>query len=195
MQPLYLDALRDIAIEHIPKAQAAIIQAKGSPRDYLCLSLYGTTVSVLATAATPAIEQAAAQLLQYVMQLSIAWDDKLTTAERKRVEGYAIVAANELCTLTERTIPWLPAALVEAPEPKAPQAPAPTIQAAPPIALPSPGTMLTTDAAAQLLNVKPQTMRSWASKQTGPRSLRIVKAGRSNTYYADDVLRIMRDGR
>jgi hypothetical protein len=160
------------------------------------LSLYGTTVSVLATAATPAIEQAAARLLQYVMQLSFSGDDiKLTAAQRRRVEGYAIAAANELCVLTERTISWLPAALVEAPEPEAPPAPTPTIQATPQIALPPPGTMLTTDAAAQLLNVKPQTMRSWASKQTGPRSLRIVKAGGFNTYYADDVLRIMVEGR
>lgn len=192
MKQLYLDALRDIAIEHIPKAQAALLQAKGRPKDYLCLSLYGTTVSVLATAATPAKEQAAARLLQYVMQLSFSGDDnKLTAVERKRVEGYAIAAAHELCTLTERTIPWLPAALAEAPEPEAP--PAPTIQAAPQITLPPPGINLTTQEAARLLNRADQTLRGWASKDSGP--LRPIRCGTKRlAWSSDDIRKLIEKG-
>lgn len=195
MKQLQLDALRDIAAEHIPRAQKILDHAKGQPKDALCVSLYGTTVSILATAATPATEHAAALLLQYVMQLSINWEDKLTALERRRIEGCAIEAAKQLCTFTEQTIPWLSNAVIEAPDPE-PEAPTPLPQhtTTQQIALPPSGTMLTTEEVAALLNVKEQTVRMWASKQTGPKSLQRVKAGRANTYLADDVIEAMKKG-
>lgn len=194
MKQLHIDALRDIAIEHIPRAKKIRDQARGQPKDDLCLSLYGTMVSVLATARTPAKEQAAARLLQYVMQLSFSGDDiKLTAAERKRVEGYAIAAANELCILTERTIPWLPATLEEVPEPEALPAPAPITQAAPPIALPPPDINLTTAETARLLNRADQTLRGWASKDDGP--LRPIRCGTKRlAWSSNDVRRLMIEG-
>jgi len=190
MKQLHLDALRDIALEHIPKAQAALIQAKGRSKDYLCQSLYGTTVSVLATASTPATEQAAANLLQQVMQLSINWDDKLTADTRKRTEGYIVNAANELCTLTGQSIPWLPAAILEESEPETPPAPAIPQTIKPQMKLPQPGTNLTTAEAALLLNVKVGTMLTWSSKETGP--IRPIKTGRSLAWPSDDVIRAMK---
>lgn len=189
MKQLYLDALRDIAIEHIPRARKIRDNAAKMPNGHYLGALYETPMFVLSKSAAPAIEKAAAHLLEAIMSLSIEWEIKKTTAERKRLEGCAIDAANELCTLTGQSIPWLPAALVEAPEPETQPAPALPQATKPQIYLPPPGINLTTKVAAQLLNRKPQTLQDWASKDNGP--MRPIKNGRSLAWPSDEVLRLM----
>ena len=189
MKQLYLDALRDIAIEHIPRARKIRDNAAKMPNDHYLGALYETPMFVLSKSATPAIEKAAAHLLEAIMSLSIDWEIKKTTAERKRIERCAIDAANELCTLTGLSIPWLPAALAEEPEQHTPPPPAPQQTTNPPTTLPPPGINLSTAQAAQLLNRKPQTLRAWHSKDNGP--MRPVKNGRSLAWPSDEVLRLM----
>lgn len=189
MKRLYLDALRDIAIEHIPRARKIRDNAAKMPNDHYLYALFQTPLSVLSKSATPAIEQAAARLLQKVMLLSISWDEKITAADRKRIEGYTIDAANELCTLTGQSITWLPASLVEAPEPEAPPAQVLPQATKPQICLPPPGINLTTKDAARLLNRQPQTLRSWASKGNG--LMQPIKIGSSLAWPSDEVRRLM----
>lgn len=199
MKQLYIDALRDMAIEYIPRAQKIRDNAAKMPNDHYLAALFETPIFVLGKAATPAIERAAAHLLLQVMQLSINWDEKLTTADRKKVEGYAVNAMHELCGLAGQSIPsWLPAAVEEVPEPEElvvpPQTSKSQIVSKPQPELPSPGTSLTTAEAAELLKVKPGTMRKWACKEAGPAGLRVIKNGRRNTYLSDDVIKLISEG-
>lgn len=199
MKRLHLDALRDMAIEYIPKAK--LIHAKAwASRDALHWELLTIAFLVKLAATAPAKEQAAAVLLNYLMMLSVILDEenKLTKSERKNMEAVAINAAHELCSLVERQPPaWLPPANFESEEVEPDEVEKkPKTQPLPelPRVLPQPGTMITTKQVAKLLNVGEQTVRLWASKGSGPLELRRVKAGRLNTYHADVVIKLAKEG-
>jgi hypothetical protein len=96
MEQIKLTALRDFAIQHLPRAQAV---KTSLPPDLYQRTLYGFAALVPANA--PAIEQAAAHLLQTVLGLSIEWED----ANGQLSDHHAVEAAKELCALTGHTIP------------------------------------------------------------------------------------------
>lgn len=190
MQPIKLAALRDFALAHLPRAQAV---PKGPASDQYNITLYG--IAALTSSTAPAVQQAAATLLQSVMSLSIQWDadGKLTPAQRQQAERQTIEAATELCTLTCTVIPWLADALtIPAPAPEPLPAATPIVSFSQQITRPPPGINLDTATAAALLGVQPQTMRSWASKDDGP--LQCIKGGRANLWPSDDVIRLMDEG-
>ena len=199
MKQLYLDALRDIAIEYIP--QAKLIHVKtGQSRNNLSWELLSTAFLVQLAATASAKEQAAAALLNHLMALSVIWDEdhqKLTKSERRLTELAAISAAHTLYTLIEKQPPaWLPPESLES-EQANPVEETPKIKPStnePSRTLPQPGTMIGTKETADLLKVKEQTLRSWVSKGSGPEGLSMVKAGRKNTYRTDDVLKLMLSG-
>lgn len=192
MEIIKATALRDFAIQHLPRAQKV---SPSMPAHQYQLTLYGVTALISPTA--PAIQQAAATLLRSTLTLLIEWDDdgRLTPAQRHATEQQAIQDATELCTLTGHTIPWLPA-LSALPEPTPasppappPQQPAPTV---PPLPLLQPGETQTTKVAAKYLGVTEQTMRSWVSNDNGP--LVPVKQGTRNGWPTAELVRLKRDG-
>jgi len=190
-----LTALRDIAIDHLPRAQKV---TRAMPTDQYHTTLYGLTALVSPTA--PATQQAAAELLQTVLSLLIKWGDdiKLTADNRGFAEVKAIQQATELCTLTGLTITWLPALpqLVESVQP----VPTPAVvdtQPAPVTVAPSVPTQLygetqTTKVAAAYLGVCSQTMRAWKMNDNGP--LSPVQQGTRNGWRTADLVRLKRDG-
>jgi hypothetical protein len=189
MDNLKLAALRDFAILHFPRAQTI---GPGLAGDDYNRTLYGIAALVPATA--PATVQAAATLLQPVMRLSIVWEaeGRMTAAMRQQVAQEAVDAAQELCTLTGTTIPWLGVASILAPavEPVAPvPPPIPTLPARP---LLQPGPNQTTEDAARYLGVQPNTMRKWAMYGSGP--IKSVMLGVRHGWPTVELERLGREG-
>ncbi len=199
MEHIKLIALRDFAVEHMPRAQKV---SRLMPADQYHTTLYGLTALVSPTAT--AAQQAAAELLQTVLSLLIEWGDdvKLTADDRRIAEAKAIQQTMELCALTGLTIAWLPTLpqlgeavellqptqkplVVEATLPEAATATSP-----PPVQLH--GETQTTRAAAAYLGVTEQTMRAWASNDNGP--LVPIKQGTRNGWRTEDLVRLKRDG-
>jgi len=191
MEQIKLSALRDFAIQHFPRAQTV---KTGLPAGDYQRTLYGFAALVSANA--PATETVAAHLLQTVLRLQIEWpaEDKLSPYQRQQAEHEAVQAASELCTLTSVAIPWLASALATpAPLPVPSSVPIATIPA-PASARPAlqPGPNQTTEDAARYLGVKPQTMREWASKDSGP--LRPIKLGTRNGWPTAELVRLSVEG-
>jgi hypothetical protein len=184
-----LAALRDFAIQHFPRAQMV---ATSLPAGDYQRTLYGFAALVSANA--PATEAVAAHLLQTILRLQIEWPEegKLSAYQRQQVEHEAVEAASELCDLTGTAIPWLASAIAvpvrAAPEP-APVPIPPPVAARPAL---QPGPNQTTEDAARYLGVKPQTMRAWASADSGP--LRPVTLGRRNGWPTSELERLAREG-
>lgn len=190
MEQVKLSALRDFAIKHFPRAQTV---ATTLPADDYQRTLYG--FAALASANSPATEMIAAHLLQTVLRLQIEWpaEGKMSSYQRQQVEQEAVEAAAELCTLTGTAIPWLASALAT---PTPAPVPAPVLTPAPAPAVPrpalQPGPNQTTEDAARYLGVKPQTMRAWASTDSGP--LQPVILGRRNGWPTSKLERLAREG-
>lgn len=189
-----LDALRDFAIEHLPAAQRQRQLAKrfGGGTDEYYRALFVVTVQTQGSVTVSSIEERAARLLEQLMLLALE-------NGYKGIENTIIAAANDLASLTCTTIPWLPTSLDEPSfelkaEPIAEPKTEPTHRLARSrnisIADLVPGTLLTTEQAASALGRKPNTLRTWASKQTGdiqPAS----KVGREHRWLTDDILALL----
>jgi hypothetical protein len=192
MELIKVTALRDFAIDHLPRAQKV---SRAMPPDQFHTTLYGLTALISPTA--PASQQAAAELLQTVLSLLIEWGDdvKLTTDQRRFAERGAIQQATELAALTGHVISWLPT-LPSTVEPVQQATPASAPLAAASEASPQPaqlhGKTQTTKVAAKFLGVTEQTMRTWASKDNGP--LVPIKHGRRNGWLTEDLIRIDGEG-
>jgi hypothetical protein len=186
-----LDALRDFAVEHLPVAQRQREQAKrfGIDLDGYHRALAVAAMHTRASATASAIENQAARLLEQLMLLALnhGYDG---------IQNTIIEVANDLASLTHTTISWLPAPQDESPteqmtersaEPKREA----TQQRAHPrsvsIADLAPGQFLTTEQAASALGRKPNTLRTWASKETGDIQP-AFKVGREHRWRADDIL-------
>lgn len=192
MDALKLTALRDFAIGHFPRAQRV---STGLPPHQYQRALYGSTALVSPNA--PAIELAAARLLQSVMSLLIDWGDEVDypADARALTTRRMVLEAQDLCTLTGTEIDWLPragelGALEVEPELEVEQSPPPS--PVPPTLILQPGPTQTTAVAARYLGVAEQTMRSWASNDDGP--LRPIKKGPFNAWPTDELIRLSRVG-
>jgi hypothetical protein len=191
VEQIKLIALRDFAIEHLPRAQSV---PANQPYQQYQRTLYGMAALVPPTA--PAIEQVAAHLLQTALILTMKLDDNIefTPLQRQQAERQAVIAANELCTLTGITIPWLADVFVKTepmptPEPEKVVA-TPTTPTERPLL--QPGPLQTTKDAARYLRVAEQTMRLWASKDDGP--IRPVKRGKYLGWPTDELIRLGQSG-
>jgi hypothetical protein len=188
MDELKLTALRDLAITNFPRARAVPTDI---PTERYNLTLYGFTALVSANA--PAIEQAAAALLNPVLLLSINWgaDVPITADQRHATLQQAVEAAHALCSLTGDVLPWLPAvaALPVSVAPTEPSQPAPVAPVRP-MLQPTPNQ--TTADAARYLGVTAQTMRSWKSNQNGP--IQPVKMGVRNGWPTAELVRLVETG-
>lgn len=193
MNQLQIDSLRDFAIEHLPRAKADREQVNrfGLSHEALYIRLAGITVSVRAKASTTAIEFAAANVLDCVSMLCLVQEPPLTTSQRTNVLGRLAKEAKELCSLTGKTIAWLDAVPAspepEEPEDKTPAPAAPIQNQIPSIA----GRFLTTAEAAKALGIAEQTMRKWASTETGP-VRPSSKVGKTHRWSGDEILAHLR---
>ena len=179
MTPAQIDFLRDFAIDNLPRAQADRIQVSRKGGD-LYTQLAFTAVMVRGKASTTAIEYAAANVLESVCLLQ----QSLSTKHRADTLHNLVNAANNLCLQTGTTIPWLAAAVLE---PELEQAqPAPPAKPLPSIA----GRSFSTSEAAELLGFKEQTLRQWASSQSGP--IQPTKVARRLKWSGDDILAVLR---
>jgi hypothetical protein len=188
METIKLTALRDFAVDHLPRAQQTRSQ-KHQSQDGYHYALYGIATLAQSSATAPAVEQAAARLLHLTMNLSINWEPENQPSARQRhdLSYQAIAAATDLCTLTGTSLSWLADAMKqEAPPP----APPPDPSAQPSSTLPSltPGISLSTKQAAEYLKVKEQTLHKWASEQSGP--LQPTRSNRRLYWQSDDIIRI-----
>lgn len=193
LSQLQLDFLRDEAIKHLPRCQKTML-GRAPTKDMLCSWLCGDTIHTLADPKASALEQSAAHVLQPLMRLQINWDEKLTASQRRIMTAVAVNATHEHYSLLGIAPPsWLPAAMQE-PELEQEEELLPPKEKPQPQqhVLPSQGINLTTADASRLLNRKPQTLRAWASKETGP--IQPIRGGTGLIWRSDDVLRIMKDG-
>lgn len=195
MKQLHLNALRDIAIEFIPAARG-LHSSRRSSYDDVSIRLFTIAFLSLHKPTASALELAAAQLLQNLMSLAIPLDEKLTPRERRNFETWSIEAAHELFELTERVTPtWLPPPVTVEPEREEESQP-PVAEEShatkPQLSRPAQGINLTTAQAALFLNRKPQTLRTWASKDIGP--LRPIRSGGKLSWASDEVLSLMNKG-
>ncbi|MGJ7915460.1 helix-turn-helix transcriptional regulator [Massilia sp. LXY-6] len=197
MEQLRLTALRDFAIEYLPRAKRVSAQPHAT-HDAYRIALYGAAVLSHGSPTASAVELAAARLLRTVMTLSVNWEGeyKLTQRQRHEQQHEAISAANDLCTLTGKTLTWLADAFKDEPAPPPDPAPTENVETrdpAPPTRRPAPpsGINLSTKEAAEYLNVKEQTLHKWASTDTGP--LKPVRSGiRRLAWPSDEVIRLMK---
>ena len=191
MEQLKLMALRDLAIEHLPRAQKIRTQSKLLSEDQYHYALYGATLNL--GSGVSASEIAAADLLRSVLRLLIDWPegDKLIARQRQLLEEQVISEAATLSMLTSSPIPWLPTAPAELVATSLEREPQPQ-PAQPSKRLPQEGELLSTRQAAELLGISEQYMRVWASEDNGP--IRPIKGGSRNKWLSTDVLRLMREG-
>lgn len=192
MKLLHLDALRDIAIAYIP-ALANYYQYNRN-LDQVNMHLAIVAINTMAKANASAPERQAACLLSLVMPFYNS--PKLAKNERRDFEVGAINAAHELLHITGQAIPtWLTATAEKLQEiDESPEKPPIVAPITSPLAPLRPGMNLTTEEAAKHLNVKPGTLRTWASKQNGPAGLAPIKNGRRNVYLSDEVIALMQAG-
>lgn len=193
MKRFQLAALRDFAIAHFPRAQTVDTSL---PPDEYKRTLYGFAALISPNA--PAIECAAAALLQPVMQLSIDWhpEDTPTPAQRQQAVQNAVEAAHELSSLTGTPpLPWLADLAAAAPAPPvepAPPRPAPEIPQLAEIPLLQPGPTQTTAAAARYLGITPGAMFKWNMDGAGP--IKAIKKGSRLGWPTADLERLAREG-
>lgn len=181
MTPAQIDFLRDFAIDNLPRAKlvrANISRTGGNLYDQLAFS----SVMALANPGTTAAEHAAASVLESVCLLR-RQQSPLFPNQRADKLHHLTAAAHALCLHTGKTITWLGEAAP--PEPAQEQPPAPA-KPLPSIA----GRWLSTKEAAGALGFAEQTLRSWASTETGP--IRPTRAGRALRWSGDSILALLR---
>jgi hypothetical protein len=188
LKNIEIEALRDFAIENLPRAQADREQVSrfGLPVEDLYIRLAATAAFVRARAGTTAVEYAAANVLETVCLLRAERDEKLPKATHTALLGRLTRDALQLCTLTGKQIPWLDA-MPAAPEPEEENEeetqPTPATHFPPPRSIR--GRWLSTKEAAEVLAFEPQTLRNWASRQTGP--IRPTKFGNRNKWSGNEI--------
>ena len=175
MTPAQIDFLRDFAIDNLPRAKSDREQTRIGGNFYENLAF--TATMVRSKSGTTATEFAAASVLESVCLLQ----RPLSAEQRADTLHNLTDAANQLCLHTGKTIAWL--GEVAPPEPE----PQPAIhQPLPPIA----GRRLSTAEAAQALGFEEQTLRQWASNETGPISSTLV--GRRRKWSGDEILEVLK---
>ena len=195
MERIKLTALRDFAIEHFPRAQLTRSQSHANDDDYH-RALFGVAVLTLTNPKSSAVEQTAAQLLQVVTSLLVAWNQyrSMMPQAQKENDDQAMLNALELSSLTGISLPFLSApaptdrpTLPDEPIKQQPRVAPSDSQELPPL---KPGLWLTTKEAAGYLRMKPQTLHKWSSSGDGP--ITPVKVGnRPLRWPSTDILRIM----
>ncbi len=187
MKQFQIENLRDFAIEHLPRAQADKEQVDrygGTAADLN--NRLAVTATMVRGKAPAGIERVAANILESVTLLCADRNEvPISKAERASLLQSLASEAQDLCTLTGKVIPWLASLpTVPEPEPEQEEASAPTIQK------PMPkigGSFLTTKEAAEVLGYKEQTLRAWASNESGPiQPIRTM--GRHLRWSGDDIL-------
>jgi hypothetical protein len=180
MTPTQIDYLRDFAIDNLPRAQADREQSSRYGGD-LYLKLAFTSAMARTREGTTATQYAAASMLESVCLLQ----QPLSAKQRSDTLHNLTSAATDLCLHTGKIISWLG---VIAPEPE-PEPLAQPVQALP---LPSiAGRTLSTEEAAQALGFAAQTLRQWASTESGP--VRPVKVARRLKWSGDAILAVLTD--
>lgn len=174
-----LEALRDFAIDFLPTVQEnrrSALRWGLSQRQYY----YNLTVSAFfieSRATSSAIERLAARLLGQVV-LALEGD------AYEGINETLVRVASELSSATGRALPWLSApAATEGQSAE----PAPVVEVLNPSnpVLSLTKEYLSTEEAAQLLDLKPQTLHSWSSKQDGP--IQPVKMSRRLYWRTADI--------
>lgn len=187
MKQFQIEFLRDFATDHLPRAQADREQVRRFGGDAADLNnrLAVTATMVRSKAGTTAIEFAAANVLESVTLLC-ADRVEVPISKPQRASVLKTLASNaqELCMLTGTAIPWL-TSLPTAPEEEEEEepAPAPATQKTRLLA----GRLLTTKEAAEVLGYAEQTLRKWASDESGPIQP-IRNMGRHLRWSGDDIL-------
>ena len=176
MTPTQIDFLRDFAIDNLPRAQADRAQINRFGGDFYS-KLAFTAVMIRGRTGATAAENAAAKVLESVCLLQ----EPLSKNQRIDTLHNLTSAANDLCLHTGQVIPWLALAALEPELPPLPPAlPLPSIA----------GQWLSTKDAAKFLGFKEQTLRQWASSQSGP--IQPTKVARSLKWSGDEILAILR---
>ena len=185
MTPTQIDYLRDLAIDNLPRAKADRDQINryGGNTDSFYLKLTYTSTMVLSKAGTTAIEFAAARMLESVCLLQLT----LSKTQRADTLHNLTEAANNLCLHLDLTIVWLAASPLPEVQPAAAQ---PT--ATPALSLSIAGTWLSTKQAALVLGVSEQTMRRWASQQSGSIQPDSQLSGRHHRWSGDKILEVLK---
>lgn len=188
MNTLQIDSLRDMAIDYLARARAD--RETATTHADLYRRLYVTSVMMRGKPGTTAVEYAACNVLETVSLLRTAHDEPLTTQKRASLMSQLAAEVRELCTLTERTAPaWLADVPAEPVKAEIDDRPTPA-----PIALPAPtiaGRLLSTKEAAAVLGYKEQTLRQWASTESGP--IRPLRNGQRSKllWSGDEIQRLM----
>jgi hypothetical protein len=175
MKDFQVEALRDLAIEHLPKAQEQRQQAGmfGSQEQYYGM-LSVVAMNTLAGPATTAVERLAARLLQQVMV-------KLMGHGYEEIDEVIVEIACDLCSLTHKVIPWL---TVPSPAAEPVAAVLALVDNEAPIVS---GQLLTTKEAALALGFKPNTLHKWIMNQSGPIKP-ASKIGQRYYWRSDDII-------
>ena len=176
MTPTQIDFLRDFAIDNLPRAKSDREQTSRLGGN-LYEKLAFTATMVRSKAGTTATEFAAATMLESVCLLQRV----LLPKQRSDTLHNLTSAANDLCLHTGKVISWLGEVAPPPPEPKPEQSAKPL----PAIA----GRWLSTKEAAAFLGFKEQTLRQWASNESGP--LRPKKVARHLKWAGDDILAVL----
>ena len=170
-------------------------QAKrfGKDRDQYYRALSVAAMLTQADSTVSAIEDRAARLLEQLMLMALEHG-------YVGIEDTIITAAHDLASLTYTRIPWLPAPQNKTlAEPNAQTEevaePEPVQHAShsrkPTIADLEPGALLTTKEAALALGRKPNTLLTWASKETGDIQPH-CQVGRQHRWLADDIIALLK---
>lgn len=190
MNQLQIESLRDIAISHLPRAEADREQARrfGSTHADFYRALAVTSVSMRSKSATTACEYAAANVLETICLLCGELETPLSKTVRTTLLEKLVRDAKELCTLTGDVVTWLDSLPALPPAAQEEEAPAPaTAQATTSIA----GRFLSTREAAQELGVAEQTLRRWASEESGP--IRpSAKVGGTLRWSGEEILKLLK---
>ena len=175
MTPTQIDFLRDFAIDNLPRAKSDREQTSRLGGN-LYERLAFTSAMVRSKAGTTAAEFSAANVLESVCLLQ----QPLSTKQRSDTLHNLTSAANDLCLHTGKTIAWLGEVVPEPePQPEPPALPLPSIA----------GRWLSTAEAAQALGFAAQTLRQWASSESGP--MRPIKVARRLKWSGDKILAIL----
>jgi hypothetical protein len=178
-----IDWLRDLAIQHLPRAQADRNQSSrfGLTEDMLYAKLYVTCVMVRGKAGVPVLEATAAEVLESVAILRrpepIEAGERAALLRRLMERGAALRKLTGTMTLDAGD---------EEHEPVPVPVAEPSHGVAPVAASSIAGRHLTTKEAAAYLHVAEQTMRAWASQDRGP--IRPSRAGRKLLWSGDELL-------
>lgn len=162
MNELQINYIRDFALSHVRYP----------------ISNLQLLVQRIRSRSASSAEYAAANVLETVCMLAINSKEQYLLS---KLEAQAKV----LCKLTGETIPWLAIT-----EPKPEQEASPPVPATEKTLQPIAGRLLSTAEAAKVLGYDANTLRKWASTQTGPIQP-IRNVGRYLRWSGDEILRFL----